>query len=100
MLCPRCGPPSENKRFCSRCGLELQQTETPIAPGAETEGTFTETLTPALTHRIGPSGALARQMLDRRVAIRNDGGADLHIDAIVAAHKDKEGAAQEQRHRH
>ena len=32
MICPSCGSPDENKRFCTRCGAKLLETQTPDAP--------------------------------------------------------------------
>lgn len=32
MICPNCGSPSENKRFCTRCGARLLEAQTPAPP--------------------------------------------------------------------
>jgi len=75
MLCPGCGNPSENKRFCSHCGLELQQAEAPVATATGAEDAFTESPTPASTWQVGPSGALIGRTLDRRYYLESKLGA-------------------------
>ncbi len=35
MFCPHCGAPSDNKRFCTQCGMELLKTQSAAEPVAD-----------------------------------------------------------------
>ena len=63
MLCPRCGNPNDNARFCRHCGLEMQM---PQPPAAETERLAVANTTPSLSHPGGTPDLLTNRTLDQR----------------------------------
>ncbi len=62
MICPSCGSPSENKRFCTRCGARLSEDQTPAEPGADVWARQSYTA----AHQRQATDALTNQTLDQR----------------------------------
>ncbi|MGH9837325.1 MAG: protein kinase domain-containing protein [Blastocatellia bacterium] len=75
MMCPSCGNASENTRFCRYCGTELLQTQTPIAPVADSEGAVAASPTPASIRLSQSSDALIGRTLDQRYRLESKLGA-------------------------
>src|SRR5215475_9458441 len=64
MICPRCGSPDETKRFCRRCGLELQTAAD--APTVREEVPRSPLMTPAAQHQGGAADQLIGRTIDQR----------------------------------
>jgi eukaryotic-like serine/threonine-protein kinase len=69
MICPRCGSPDETKRFCRRCGLELQATLVADAPIALGEAPRPRLMTPTALHQGEAAGHLIGRTIDQRYYI-------------------------------
>ena len=63
MICPRCGSPDETKRFCRRCGLELQTGLVAGAPTAREEIPRSILMMPVAQ----PHGRAADQLIGRTI---------------------------------
>src|SRR6266498_2230893 len=59
MICPNCGNVSDGKRFCTKCGLELE----PLPPTASASG---GAQSPAAVSPLSASGALTGRTLDQK----------------------------------